>query len=94
MGSTTTITSVQPTTGLKGPETAFVFTFNPDQGGFCKLSGLRYQLDIDGTDYHMFLGQPLDVTVAITDASGATGTGTAHVNIAPTILCPTGVPGC
>jgi hypothetical protein len=93
-GSTTTITSVQPTTGLKGPETAFVFTFGPDQGGFCKLSGLRYQLDIDGTDYHMFLGQPLDVTVAITDASGATGTGTAHVNIAPTLLCPTGVPGC
>jgi hypothetical protein len=93
-GSTTTITSVQPTTGLKGPETAFVFTFNPDQGGFCKLSGLRYQLDIDGTDYHMFLGQPLDVTVAITDASGATGTGTAHVNVAPMILCPTGVPGC
>jgi hypothetical protein len=94
MGSTTTITSVQPTTGLKGPETAFVFTFNPDQGGFCKLSGLRYQLDIDGTDYHMFLGQPLDLTVVIADASGATGTGTAHIDIAPTILCPAGVPGC
>lgn len=93
-GSTTTITSVQPTTGLKGPETAFVFTFNPDEGGFCKLAGLRYQLDIDGTDYHQFLGQPLDVTVTIADASGAKGTATAHVQIAPTLLCPTGVSGC
>ncbi|HEY8039876.1 MAG TPA: hypothetical protein VIF15_08795 [Polyangiaceae bacterium] len=93
-GSTTTITSVQPSTGLAGPKMAFVFTFNPDQGGFCKLAGLRYQLDLDGTDYHQFLGQPLDVTVTIADASGATGTGVAHVDIAPTILCPSGIPGC
>lgn len=93
-GSTTTITSVQPTTGLEGPETAFVFRFEPDEGGFCKLAGLRYQLDIDGTDYHQFLGQPLDVTVTVADASGAKGTATAHVQIAPTILCPSGVSGC
>jgi hypothetical protein len=93
-GSTTTITSVQPGTNLAGPRMAFVFTFQPDEGGFCKLSGLRYQLDLDGTDYHLFLGQPLDVTVTIADASGVTGTGTAHVNIAPTLLCATGMPGC
>ncbi|MGH7296456.1 MAG: hypothetical protein ACRELB_16080, partial [Polyangiaceae bacterium] len=93
-GSTTTITSVQPTTGLEGPKMAFVFTFQPDQGNFCKLSGLRYQLDLDGTDYHLFLGQPLDVTVTITDSSGASGTGVAHLDIAPSIDCPSGVPGC
>jgi hypothetical protein len=93
-GSTTTITSVQPGTNLAGPRMAFVFTFAPDEGNFCKLSGLRYQLDLDGTDYHLFLGQPLDVTVTIADQSGTTGTGVAHVNIAPTILCPSGVPGC
>ena len=62
-GSTTTITSVQTSTGLAGPKMAFVFTFDQDQGGFCKLAGLRYQLDLDGTDYHQFLGQPLAVTV-------------------------------
>ena len=93
-GSTTTITSVQPTTNLAGPQMAFVFTFQQDEGNFCKLSGLRYQLDLDGTDYHLFLGQPLDVTVVIADASGTKGTGTAHVNIAPSINCPTGIPGC
>jgi hypothetical protein len=93
-GSTTTITSVQPTTGMAGPTTSFVFTFDPDEGGFCKLAGLRYQLDQDGADYHLFLGQPLDVTVVIKDPSGAIGTGVAHINIEPTILCPSGTPGC
>lgn len=94
-GSTTTLTSVQPGTGLVGPRTAYVFTFQPDEGGFCKLFGLRYQLDIDGTDYHRFLGQPLDVTVTIKDASGMTGTGTAHLNVAPQLLCPSGLDaGC
>jgi hypothetical protein len=89
-GSTTTITSTQPSTGLAGPRTAFAFTFDPDEGGFCKLAGLRYQLDVDGTDYHQFLGQPLDVVVTIADPTGTTGTGVARVNIAPTILCPSG----
>jgi hypothetical protein len=86
-GSTTTITSVQPGTNLAGPEMAFVFTFEQDQGGYCKLYGLRYQVDIDGTDYHLFLGKPLDVTVKIADQAGHVGTGTAHVNVAPTLLC-------
>ncbi|HEY6463490.1 MAG TPA: hypothetical protein VIY73_25155 [Polyangiaceae bacterium] len=93
-GSTTTITSVQPGTNLAGPKMAFVFTFQQDEGDFCKLAGLRYQLDLDGTDYHLFLGQPLDVTVTIADSAGNTGTGTAHIDIAPTLLCPEGVPGC
>ncbi len=89
--STTTLTSLQPSTGVVGPKLAFVFTFQQDQGGFCKLAGLRYQLDIDGADYHQFLGQPLDVTVTITDPSGASGMGTAHLNIDPTLLCATGL---
>jgi hypothetical protein len=93
-GSITTITSVDPATGLVGPSSAFVFTFDPDEGGFCKLFGLRYQLDVDGTDYHRFLGQPLDVTVTIKDATGATGTGVAHLTIDPQLLCPSGIPGC
>ena len=89
--SVTTITSVQPTTGLSGPKTAFVFTFDQDEGGFCKLAGLRYQLDVDPTvDYRQFLGAPLDVTVTIVDSAHAQGTGVAHLNIAPTILCPSG----
>jgi hypothetical protein len=90
-GSTTTLTSVQPTTGMAGPRMAFIFTFAPDEGQFCKLAGLRYQLDLEGADYHLFLGKPLDVTAVIADPSGITGTAVAHLNIAPTILCASGV---
>jgi hypothetical protein len=98
-GTTTTITSTQPVawaagTLLTGPRMSFVFNFEQDQGSFCKLYGLRYQLDVDGADYHQFLGKPLDVTVTLKDGAGATGTGHAHVNIDPTLLCPTGATIC
>jgi hypothetical protein len=93
-GSTTTITSVQPTTGLAGPHAAYVFTFAPDQGGFCVLYGLRYQLDADGTDYHQFLGQPLDVTVTIADGAGRTASGVAHIQIDSQLVCLSGDSGC
>jgi hypothetical protein len=92
-GSTTTITSVQPGTGLAGPRTAFAFTFDQDQGGFCKLFGLRYQLDADGTDYHLFLGKPLDVTVTVADPTMANATGVLHINISPQPLCAFGASG-
>jgi hypothetical protein len=93
-GSVTKITSTQPGTGVVGPQTSFAFTFDPDEGGFCKLAGLRYQVDVDGADYHQFLGKPLDVTVTIKDASGALGSGVAHMNIDPQLLCPSGTSGC
>lgn len=93
-GSTTTLTSVVPTTGLAGPKTRFAFNFTPGEGGFCNLYGLRYQLDVDGTDYREFLGQPLDVRVTLQDASGTTGVGTAHVVVDSQLLCPSGIPGC
>jgi hypothetical protein len=94
MGTVTTITSTQPGTGLVGPKMAYVFTFDQDQGGFCKLYGLRYQLDVDGADYHQFLGKPLDLTLSLKDLSGATGVGHAHINIDPTLLCPSTATSC
>jgi hypothetical protein len=94
MGATTSIGSVQPGTGLVGPDLRFAFTYVQDEGGFCKLYGLRYQVDIDGADYHLFLGKPLDVSVTIADMSGRSAAGVAHVAIAPQLLCPSGVPGC
>jgi hypothetical protein len=93
-GTTTTITSTQPGTGLAGPRMSFVFNFEQDQGAFCKLYGLRYQLDVDGADYHLFLGKALDVTVVLKDGAGAIGTGHAHVTIDPTLLCPSGATSC
>lgn len=84
--STTTVTATQPGTGATVAPYSVVFTFLPDEGGFCKLYGLRFQLDANGVDYTQFLGKPLDVKVAIHDVLGEDGVGVAHVNIDPNVL--------
>ena len=84
-GSVTRIVGTQPDTGLTIPPTTLAFTYSPDEGGYCKLFGIRYQLDNEGIDYKPFLGKPLDVHVTVTDPSGTTATVTAHVQIAPTL---------
>lgn len=97
-GSTTTITSVQPSTGTVVPPTAFVFTFDRDEGGYCKLFGLRYQLDNGAADlkndYKKFLGQPLDISIEVADAAGSRTKSTVHTVIDTKVLCPTGIPNC
>ncbi len=85
-GSITKIVGVQPDTGVTIPPTTLAFTYAPDEGGYCKLYGIRYQLDNEGIDYKQFLGKPLDVNVTITDSTGTTVTSTAHVQIAPTVI--------
>lgn len=87
-GSITKISGVQPGAGATIPPTTLAFTYSPDEGGFCKLYGIRYQLDNEGVDYKQFLGKPLDVNVTVTDPAGDTVTSTAHVQIAPTLLNP------
>jgi len=84
----TRIEAVQPETHVTIPPSSFVFTYAPDQGNFCKLYGLRYQLDNLGIDYKQFLGKPLDVIVTVTDTAGVSAKGTAHVQIAPTLVNP------
>jgi hypothetical protein len=87
-GTTTKIVGVQPGTGAAIPPTTLAFTYAPDEGGYCKLYGIRYQLDNEGIDYKQFLGKPLDVTVTATDPSGATVSATTRVNVAPTLVNP------
>ena len=86
--TTTRIEGVQPDTGTTIPPSTFVFTFAPDQGGYCKLYGLRYQLDNGGIDYKQFLGKPLDIVVTLTDRSGAIAKNTSHIQVAPTLANP------
>jgi hypothetical protein len=86
VGSITKIVGVQPDTHATIAPTTLAFTYAPDEGDFCRLFGIRYQLDNEGGDYKQFLGKPLDVTVTVTDPSGATATSTAHVQIAPTVI--------
>jgi hypothetical protein len=87
-GSLTKVSGLQPDTGVSIPPTTLAFTYAPDEGGYCKLYGIRYQLDNEGIDYKQFLGKPLDVTVNVIDPSGSKATATAHVQIAPTLLNP------
>jgi hypothetical protein len=85
-GSTTSIKAIQPETKVEIPPTVFVFTLDADEGGYCKLYGLRYQLDNGGIDYKQFLGKPLDVIVTVQDQAGTQAQGTAHIRVAPTVI--------
>lgn len=85
-GSTTTVNATNPNNGAAVAPFSVVFTYLPDEGGFCKLYGLRFQLDADGVDLNQFLGQPLDVRVDVRDLLGEDGTGLVHVNIDPNVL--------
>ena len=93
-GSTTTVSAVQPGTGLTVPPTGVVFTYGPDEGGYCKLFGITFRLDSpsDLVFYKNFLGKPLDMSVTVKDLAGDTATATAHVNIAPLLVCNPGDP--
>ena len=96
-GSRTSITAVQPATGMKATPAAFVFTFEQDEGGYCKLYGLRYQVDAGGVlgqAHKPFLGKDLDVTVEVTDIAGTTAKATKRVRIADKLLCPDGTEKC
>jgi hypothetical protein len=94
-GSRTTLTAkiVDNPTSPVTPA-AYVFTFDPDEGNYCKLWGLRFQLDSGatdlGADYKRFLGKKLEVTVEIVDSTNATATATKTINIADKLLCPDG----
>ncbi len=94
-GSRTTLTAKlvgEATSSI--PPAAYVFTFDRDEGNYCKLWGLRYQLDSGATDlaadYKRFLGKQLEVSVEVTDSTGAKATSTKTILIAELLLCPDG----
>ena len=66
--------------------TGIVFTFDKDEGGYCKLYGLRHQLDNGGIDYKQFLGKPLDLTVEVRDTTGTTQAGVAQITVEPAVI--------
>ena len=94
-GSPTTLTAklVDDPTSPIAPA-AYVFTFDRDEGNYCKLYGLRFQLDSGasdlGADYKRFLGKKLEVTASVTDSTKTTASSTKVIQIAPQLLCPDG----
>lgn len=81
-GSTTTLTATQPGTDVKAPVTSFIFSFSADEGGYCKLFGLRYQLDSAELPIARFLGKELDVTVEVRDPRGRSAKSTRRIKVA------------
>lgn len=97
-GSTTTITSSIEGDPVPVPPVSFVFSFDRDEGAYCKIWGLRYQVDAGAADlrtaYKRFLGKRLSVTVEVTDSTGAKASSTRVVQIADKLLCPDGTDTC
>ncbi len=98
-GSITTVRGkVVDDPSLKVPDAAFVFSFERDEGSYCKLWGLRFQVDSGTNDlrnaYKAYLGKKMEITVEVVDSSGARATATRTVQVAPQLLCPDGTTGC
>jgi hypothetical protein len=62
-----------------------IFTFDQDEGGFCKLYGLRFQLD-QTHDIQELLGKALELTVQVSDKDGDVGVGERTVTLSNDIL--------
>ena len=84
-GSRTRLTGTVPDTGTTITPFEVIYTFDPAEGGYCKLFGLRFQLDLDGVDYVPLLGHELDVTATVTDRSGDVGQASGRVMLASTL---------
>jgi hypothetical protein len=86
-GSITTVSGYVPDLDLELSPFNVIFTFDPDEGGFCKLYGLRYQLDTNGVDVDTVLGHTLKVTVRVTESKGSgIGVGERMVTLSDTVL--------
>jgi len=62
-----------------------IFTFDPDEGGYCKLYGLRFQLD-GKVPVDQVLGKTLKVTATVKDKDGDVGVGEKWVKLSNDIL--------
>ncbi len=62
-----------------------IFTFDQDEGNYCKLYGLRFQLD-QATDIQSLLGKTVKITVKVTDKDGTVGVGTRIFKLSDTLI--------
>jgi hypothetical protein len=86
-GSITSVSGYVPELDVDLSPFNVIFTFDPDEGGYCKLYGLRYQLDGDGHAIDSLLGHTVKVKVTVTESKdGAVGVGERTVKLSDTIL--------
>lgn len=72
-GSITRVAGKVLSTGREIAPFAVVFTFDPDEGGYCKVFGLRFQLDDEAHPIAELFGEPVELTVTISDPDGDVG---------------------
>jgi hypothetical protein len=84
-GSLTRVTGHFPDLDLDVSPMQVIFTFDQDEGGYCKLYGMRFQLD-QNHDIASLLGKVLKVTVKVTDKDGDVGTGERTVTLSQDLL--------
>jgi len=84
-GSITSLTGKFPDLGYEVGPFNVIFTFDPDEGGYCKIYGLRFQLDTQH-DIQEMLGKKLEITATVTDKDGDVGIGKKTVTLSNDIL--------
>lgn len=84
-GSITKVSGEVPELGLAIHPFQVIFTFDQDEGGFCKLYGLRFQVDQE-RDVQDLLGKVVKIKVEVTDKDGDVGVGERTVTLSNTIL--------
>ncbi|MBL8742770.1 MAG: hypothetical protein JNK04_16795 [Myxococcales bacterium] len=78
-GSVTEVTGTFPALDYSPPPLQVVFTFDPDEGDYCKLFGLRFRLDDADHPIESLLGETLELRVRISDQDEDVGEATATV---------------
>jgi hypothetical protein len=84
-GSITSLSGHFPDLGYDVGPFNVIFTFDPDEGGYCKIYGLRFQLDIEH-DINEMLGKTFEITATIKDKDGDSGVGKKTVKLSDNIL--------
>jgi len=84
-GSITSITGHFPDLDIDVGPFNVIFTQETDEGGYCKIYGLRFQLD-QQYPIQMLLGHPLDIKVTVTDTDNSVGVGTKNVVLSKNYL--------
>lgn len=80
-GSITTLTGSIPELGYEVAPSSVIFTFDPDEGGYCKIYGLRFRLDDEQHPVSALLGKELDVSIQVTDRDGDSATGSMRLRL-------------
>lgn len=84
-GSITTIEGHIKELNLDVNPFSVIFTFDPDEGGYCKLYGLRFQLD-GKVKVDQVLGKTVEVTATVKDKDGDVGVGKKWVTLSTDLL--------